>query len=195
MAEALAEFEKSLEGDSSLEDIIGLLEELLQVRQDEIAFEEWSKYVDSFYSCLKKAVDSDDEAKCNLEFYEQLRYFHFQHELKKINPRLYRAYRNYKGFTKPQVIKYLICSGRLSLRLKDYEQAYQRFREALEEGDRGTQSCIRLFLSLIRLARERPPEAQKCLRKDEALLNRMLPELPQGLANKFEEVGEQLSHA
>ena len=204
LAKALADFVESLDryyhpdgppGTIVALDIVSILEDLWRVRQDVEAFRLWSDYVSSFHKDIEEDVSGDKRDECYLELFKQLIEFHYHCELQEGDVRK-RAYQDYDGFADAQVIDYLKRYGELLWQVKhDYGEAYEQFRKALKKGDQDAQTRKKLVSSFIRLAREDPPRALDYLQEDEDLLNQMLPELPQGLANKFEEVGEQLSHA
>lgn len=204
LAKALAAFVESFKyyrpddplGTTIVLDIVGILEDLRKVRQDEEAFSLWSDYVSGF---RKEIEDKDNASGENwneyyLELYNQLVEFHFHHELGAHDSRL-RAYQDYDGFTYTQVIDYLKHSGERFHQQGDYEQAYRRFRKALEQDDQDEQTRNNLFLSLVCLADENPHEAQECFQEDEELLNQMLSELTEDLSNRFTEIRETVLNA
>ena len=204
LAKALSAFVESLDrycrpddppGAAVFLDIVSILEDLRKVRQEEEAFRLWSDYVSSFHKDVEDDVSGDKWDERYLELFKQLIEFHYHLELPKGDVR-FRAYQDYVGFSNEQLTEYLKRYGRLLLLVEnDYGEAYEQFRRALKQGDQDSGTRIRLFLSFIRLAKERPSEAQKSLQRDEAMLNRLLPELPQGLADRFNGVRERLPHA
>jgi len=204
LAKALADFVESLDkyyrpddppGTIVVLDIVGILEDLLKVRQDEEAFRLWSDYVNSFHRDVKDDVSGGKWDEYYLELFKQLIEFHYHHNLREDDVRR-RAYQDYHKFAKAQIIDYLKRYGELLLKVKrDYGEAYEQFRKALKEGDQDAQTRISLFSSFIHLAGENLPKDLDYFREDEDLLNQMLPELPQDLANEFNKVREKVLHA
>jgi len=117
-------------------DIVGILEDLLKVMQDEEAFRLWSDYVSSFHRDVEDDVSSEkwDESEPYLELFKQLIEFHYHCGLKKGDDGFIKAYQDYDGFTNAQVIDYLKRYRGLLLKVKqDYGEAKDLWNQMLSK--------------------------------------------------------------